>query len=236
MYKILIFILLTFFFSFFAKAQAVEKHLDSDDVKTTIIEKVPDSDNIAILNNLDMGSFSLTDQVYIKDYEHEPMEAEVLPQKQEKLLTAIPTKVPAIRVKSTVKTASLANKIDAIEYEEVQEMTASTSGPSVPNIKMRRKVVQESPSPKITYVVSAPVSTRKKVKRAVVAPKAEKVVVNNSRTVAMQEARAAAEYRKNKKDRNPVGEKTKSRRGKRVPNWNSDKRGSGGILKCFKFK
>ena len=236
MYKFIIFIILTIGFGLMAKAQTVERYLDTDNAKTTVIEKVPGSDDREILNSLDMGGFSLTDQVYIKDYENKPVDAQPLPQKQQEL-TAVPVKERTLQMQ--VRTRSVAADIPAepneIAYTESADLTANTSGPAAPSAPVNRTAAAKPVTTKYVYIDNT-TPRKRTVKRSAPAPKvAEKVQVENSRTIAMREARAAAEYRKNKTERNPVGEKVK-RKKIRVPKWNSDRRGSGGILKCFSFQ
>ena len=246
MKEVIIFIILTLSFSFFAKGQVVEQHLAEN--RTTVIEKVPGSDDYAILDELNMGGFSLNEQVYIKDYSHKATKTEKLTESTKQLAVSTASQElnaevnvqrpmrqlssasgPALSTGNAVAAdLTNANATEEIEAEDTAEMF---EGKQV--LEVRRGKVNYTPAP---AVKDNKIATRSKsVKKA--APTAPAVAAEKTMTyrdMKMQEARAAAEYRKNKTDRNPVGEKVK-RKGNRAPKWNADKRGKRSVFNCFKF-
>lgn len=86
MKNIILFTLLTLGFSHFICAQVVEKYIDSTDSSTTVIEKVPESDDQDILSTLNIDDYGLNEEIYIIDHRQlqeenkEEEEAPVVPE------------------------------------------------------------------------------------------------------------------------------------------------------------
>lgn len=234
MKKFIIFLVLTLGFTFFAKSQIVESRLAEN--RTTVIEKVPGSDDRAILNDLEMNSFSLNEQVYIKDYSHKPMTAEKLEtqSKQVSSRNAAPQMNAKVNISAAATTASVNASEDSptvagaddLSFDEDDYADLDTDIALENVVEVRRGTVN------FTSTRSTKIAKRAAPAKAVKAAAPAKV--ETYRDIKMREARKEAEYRKNKSYREPVGEKV-SRKRKRTPNWNADKRGKRSIFKCFKF-
>lgn len=71
MKNIILFTLFTLGFSHFIHAQVVEKYIDRNDGTTTVIEKVPTSDDEDILSTLSLNDYKVGEQIYIIDHTKE---------------------------------------------------------------------------------------------------------------------------------------------------------------------
>ncbi len=203
---ILIFILLTFAFSFFAKAQIVEQYVDADDALMTIIEKNPDASNADVLNNLDMGNFGLgfTEVVYIKNYEQ---------------------KAEAVKQLDETQKAVKSSAVQADNQDLSPTKNLATSS---------KKEIIENPTP-ITdtdnFTVSAITSTYQINSNL---PDIRSSKDYSVPSLLEENKTSANTVNIIKEERNPIGEKVK-RRQKRIPKWKNDRRGKRDIFKCFKF-
>lgn len=68
MKNIILFTLFTLSFGHFVNAQIVEQYTDKNNSSTTVIEKVPQSDDQDILSTLNLDDYDLNEEIYIIDH------------------------------------------------------------------------------------------------------------------------------------------------------------------------
>ncbi len=86
MKNIILFTLFTLSFNHFVCAQVVEQYIDRNDSSTTVIEKVPDSDDQDILSTLNLDDYGLNEEIYIIDHRQLNIEEEEEEEEEEPII------------------------------------------------------------------------------------------------------------------------------------------------------
>ena len=124
MKNIILFTLFVLGFSGFIHAQVVEKYIDSNDSSTTVIEKVPESNDQDILSTLNLDDYSLNEEIYIIDYrqlEKENEEAARERAKKETIVVVEETEEIVVAVEQieqkTVRSNNTATQVKSVSPE-----------------------------------------------------------------------------------------------------------------------